>query len=56
MITKNDNKKFDLNIDPLKNLIKSCDEEARRVSSEIKTRIDYSNIANFRNCAISVNN
>ena len=36
--------------------MKSCDEEDRRVISEIKTRIEHSNVTNFGNCAISVNN
>ena len=46
----------DFNIDPLKNLMKSCDEEARRVLSEIKTRAECSNLETFVNCTISIYN
>ena len=47
---------FDFNIDPLKNLMKSCDEEARMEISGIKIRTEHVNVTNFINCAISVNN
>ena len=56
LITKHKSKKFDFNIDPLKNLMKKCDEEARRVLSGIKTRTEHSNLETFGNLTISTNN
>ena len=41
------NKMFDFNSDPLRNLMKSCDNEACRVVSTINDRISTSNLMHF---------
>ena len=55
IITKCKNITFEFNIDPLRHLMKSCNNEARRVEFTISNRISISNVSYFVKWSMSIN-
>ena len=47
LITKHKNKTFEFNSDPLRHLIKSCEDEDRRVLSKINSGTSTTNVLNI---------
>ena len=55
LITKHKNETFSFNSNPLRHLMKYCDNEAHRVLSTISSRVSTTNVLNFAKKSIIIN-